>query len=97
MQIQCQIVLYLPDYHVNTHIVCSTEPLSILHFSVFVVSGCAVAYFLFSERVELFFNSILFGRKRDKLFCKLWIVFRLVRFANVLTPVSGLTYKLSLH
>jgi len=24
MQIQCHIVLYLPDYHVNTHRVCST-------------------------------------------------------------------------
>jgi hypothetical protein len=23
MQIQCHIVLYLPDYHVNTHRVCS--------------------------------------------------------------------------
>ena len=51
------------------------------------MSGCAVAYFLFSEGEEIFFNSILSGWERWKLFCKLWSVLGLVRLANVLTPV----------
>lgn len=65
------------------------KPLSLLSFSVLflVVLVCAVAYFLFSEGEEIFFNSILSAWERWKLFCKLWSVLGLVRLANVLTPV----------
>ena len=66
------------------------KSLSILYFSVFVVSDCAVGYFLFSEGEEIFFNSIFLGSERWKLFCKLWSVLGLVRLANVLTPVRWL-------
>ena len=48
---------------------------------------CAVAYFLFSEGEEIFFNSILSAWERWKLFCNLCPVLGLVRLANVLTPV----------
>ena len=52
-----------------------------------------------------FFNSILHGRERWKLFCKLWsvrwlpaVAGQVVRLANVLTPVGWfLVYTLSLH
>jgi len=66
------------------------KPLSILRFSVFVVSGCAVGYFLFSEGKEIFFNSIFLGSERWKLFCKLCPVLGLAGLANVLTPVRWL-------
>ena len=52
--------------------------------------GCVVAYFLFSEGKEIFFNLILSGWERCKLFCKLWSVLGIVRLANVLTPVRWL-------
>jgi ABC-type enterochelin transport system permease subunit len=42
------------------------------------VSGCEVAYFLFSEGKEIFFNSILSAWERWKLFYKLWSVLGLV-------------------
>ena len=60
------------------------------YVSDFVVSPCVVAYFLFSEWEEIFFNSIFLGLERWKLFCKLWSVLGLVRLANVLTPVRWL-------
>ncbi len=68
------------------------KPLIMLSLSViiFVVLVCAVAYFLFSEGEEIFFNSILSGLERWKLFCKLWPVLGLVRLANVLAPVRWL-------
>src|SRR5690606_27695108 len=43
------------------------KPLSIVRFTVLVVSVCAVAYFLFSEGREGFFNSILSGWDRHTL------------------------------
>ena len=70
------------------------KPLSTLRFNVFVVSDCAVEYFLFSEGEEIFFNSILSAWERWKLFCKLWSVHGLVRLANVLTPVRWLVLML---
>jgi hypothetical protein len=57
---------------------------------VFVVLGRAIAYFLFSEGEEIFFNSIFSAWERWKLFCKLCPVRGLVGLANVLTPVRGL-------
>jgi hypothetical protein len=67
--------------------------LSLLSFTVIVgvVLVCAVAYFLFSEGEEIFFNSILSAWERWKLFCKLWSVLGLAGLANVLTPVRWLT------
>ena len=55
---------------------------------------CAVAYFLFSEGEEIFFNSILSAWERWKLFCKLWSVLGLAGLANVLTPVRWLVLML---
>src|SRR5690606_28201630 len=72
------------------------KPLSLLSFTVIVVLVCAVAYFLFSEGEEIFFNSILSAWERWKLFCKLWSVLGLVRLANVLTPVRWLSLYLIL-
>ena len=43
-----------------------------------------------SVSLSIFFNSILSGWERWKLFCKLWSVLGLVRLANVLTPVRWL-------
>ncbi len=55
-------------------VLCPCKPLSLFSFTVivFVVLGCAVAYFLFSEVEEIFLNSILSAWERCKLFCKLW-------------------------
>jgi len=68
------------------------KPLSLLCLAVvvFVVLGRAIAYFLFSEGKEIFFNSIFSAWERWKLFCKLCHVRGLVGLANVLTPVRGL-------
>ncbi len=41
---------------------------------------CAVMYFLFSEGEEIFFNSILSGWERWKLFKKLWFSMGLCSF-----------------
>jgi hypothetical protein len=68
--------------------VCKTlSPLCSTVF-LFVLVVCAVAYFLFLEGQENFFNSILAGWERWKLFCKLCLVLGLVGLVNVLTPVG---------
>jgi hypothetical protein len=70
--------------------VCKPMSLLSLNVIIFVISGCAFAYFLFSEGEGIFFNSILSAWERCKLFCKLCPVLGLVGLANVLTPVRWL-------
>ena len=91
-----EVVQQLPLLPAGVLSVGPCKPLSVLSFTVFVVSVCAVGYFLFSEGEEIFFNSILSAWERLKLFCKLWSVLGLVGLANVLTPVRWLFLILSI-
>jgi len=69
----------------SVHRVC--KPLSILRFIVFVVSGCAIAYFLFSEGKEIFLIQFFLGGKVEALLSRSCGMLGFVRLSNVLTPV----------
>src|SRR5690606_25621466 len=72
------------------------KPLSIVRFTVLVVSVCAVAYFLFSEGREGFFNSILSGWDRHTLCqalvcalaCAAWQCVWLLGWQFIFLPLS---------
>jgi len=72
------------------------KPLTILRFAVFVVSAGVVAYFLFSEGREDFFNSILSGWDRHTLCqalvcalaCAAWQCVWLVGWLFIVLPLS---------
>ena len=63
---------------------------------LFRVRLCDWIFFIFRRGGD-FFNSILAGWERWKLFCKLWPVLGLVQLANVLTTVLWISFVILVH